>query len=236
MKKILLLITLLSTVALCGCMAQKIPGKYGFYSTKSPSLSVKFNGLEYLGEFREKRGVVSAQTYYYSDVDGGQGAWVEIIHTREGWNVSPAKVPGEEQPNTGVHVREFGGDDYYCRTFIVKPGSGDRGLAALSDFTVVRICTRLISSSKRISIGYAGRVDKKQAGKIFESNYYGELTQEQKDFFKAFNHRADSALLMTKYQKDDLGEKIENPRMLENPWYKFTDFMSLKRQIRKVGR
>ncbi len=236
MKKLLLLFILVATAALYGCVAQKIPGRNGFYSTKSPILSVKFNGLEYLGEFREKKGVANAHTYYYSDRGGGQGAWVEIVNTREGWNVSPAKVPGESLPNTGVYNRDIAGELYYCRTFLVQPGTGERGLAGLPGYTAVRICTKLISPSKKISIGYAGEVDADQARKIFSPQNYGGLTSAQKVFFTAFDEQADEIIIMTKFQQGDVEDKIEVSEMIENPWYRFTDFMSLKEQVRKVNR
>ena len=238
MSKILLaLLFMLLMLILAGCTgARKIPGKYGFYSTKSPALTLKFNGLEYQGEYKETKNGASVHNYYYLDRNGKQGAWVETINMKQGWSLRPQKVPGAELPNTGVHTKKIAGENYYCRTFLVQPESGKRGFAAMPSYTAIRIYTKLISQTKKISIGYAGEVNGKLAEKLFSSDNYGTLSQAQKDFFAAFDEKADSALIMDKYQKGDIEGKIEYAEMLADPWYKFTDFMPVKQMMDKVSR
>lgn len=238
MSKILLalLFTLLMLILAACTGARKIPGKYGFYSTKSPALTIKFNGLEYQGEFKESKSGASVHTYYYLDPDGKQGAWVEIIDTKQGWNLRPKKLPGGKLPNTGIYSKEIAGDSCYARTFLVQPKSGKRGFAAMSSYTAIRICTKLISQNQKISIGYAGEVNSELAEKISSSSNYGELTQAQRDFFAAFEKRADAAVIMDKFQKGDVEGKIEHAKILNDPWYRFTDFMPLKQQIEKISR
>ncbi|NDV25176.1 hypothetical protein [Desulfovibrio sp. JC010] len=236
MKKTILLITLLATLILCGCVARKIPGKHGFYSTKSPTLTVKFNGLEYQGEYKESKGKANVRTYFYADRDGTNGAWVEILDVRQGWNVRSKQVPGGKLPNTGIYTREIAGESYYCRTFLIPPGSGKSELASLPDYTAVRICTKLISTEQKISIGFAGQVNKEIAEKLFSSANYGELSQAQKDFFAAFDQRAETVLIMDKFEQGDVDEEIKSAEIIDKPWYRFTDFISLQRLIGKVQR
>ncbi|NDV21430.1 hypothetical protein [Desulfovibrio sp. JC022] len=236
MKKLFLIFILLANLILCGCVAQKVPGKHGFYSTKSPALTIQFNGLEYQGEYKENKSKASVHTYFYSDREGNNGAWVEIINMRQGWTVRPKQVPGDKLPNTGIYTRKIAGESYYCRTFLVPPDSGKSGLASQPGYTAVRICNKLISPAQKISIGYAGKVDPALTKKLFSSTNYGGLTQAQKDFFTAFDKRADTVLIMDKYQQGDVEEKIENAVILEDPWYTFTDFLPLNRQIDKIVR
>ncbi|GEM_PF-3026805 len=238
MSKILLaLLFTLLMLTLAACTgARKIPGKYGFYSTKSPALSIKFNGLEYQGEFKETKNGANVHTYYYLDPDGKQAAWVELIDIKQGWRLPPKKVPGAKLSNTGIYSKEVAGNSCYARTFLVQPETAKRGFAAMSSYTAIRICTKLISQSQKISIGYAGEVNSELAEEIFSSSNYGELTQAQRDFFAAFEKRADTAVVMDKFQKGDVEGKIEHAAMLSNPWYRFTDFMPLKQQIEKISR
>ncbi|WP_319761718.1 hypothetical protein [Maridesulfovibrio sp.] len=236
MIKIYLILALLTTLILCGCVARKTVGRHGFYSSKSPSLTINFNNLEYMGESKETEGTANVRTYFYSDGKGDEGAFVEIINLRQDWKLRPRKVPGEELPNTGIYTREIAGERFYCRTFLIPPESGKSGLASLPVYTAVRVCCKLISPAQKISIGYAGRVDLAQAERLFTSQNYGELTQKQKDFFAAFEERADKALDMKTYRKGDVSEKVETTKTLENPWYKFTDFLPFKSQIGKLPR
>lgn len=238
MSKILLaLLFVLLMLILAACTAaRKIPGKYGFYSTKSPALTIKFNGLGYQGEFKETKNGSSVHTYYYLDPEGKQGAWVEIINMKQGWRLPPKKVPGAKLPNTGIYSKKIAGDNFYARTFLVQPKSGKRGFAAMPSYTAIRICTKLISQNQKISIGYAGEVDSELTEKIFNSSNYGELTQAQRDFFVAFEKRADTAVIMDKFQKGDAENKIDHAEMLSDPWYRFTDFMPLKQQVEKISR
>lgn len=236
MKKTILLFTLLTTLILCGCVARKIPGKHGFYSTKSPALTIKFNGLEYQGEYKETKGKASVHTYFYADRNGGDGAWVEILNTRQGWTVRPKQVPGEKNPNTGIYTRVIAGEEYYCRTFLVTPDSDKSGLGSLPGYTAVRICTKLISPEQKISIGFAGEINKTIAEKLFNSSNYGELTQAQKDFFAAFDQRAETLLIMDKFVQGDAADEISTAEKIDNPWYRFTDFISVKQLIGKIQR
>ncbi|ACS79051.1 hypothetical protein [Maridesulfovibrio salexigens] len=237
MKIILALLLLLATLILASCTAaRKIPGKYGFYSTKSPSLTIEFNGLEYWGEYKTSKNAVTVHSYYYSGRDGAQGAWVELVNVRQDWELRPKKVPGAKLPNTGVYTREIAGDRYYCRTFLVQPNSGKSGFATLPVYTAIRICTKLISSKQKISIGYAAEVDAELAGKIFNSQNYDQLTQAQIDFFAAFDERADDALMMKKFQKGDVSDEIDAAVKLDDPWYKFSDYIDMDRLIGKISR
>ncbi|WP_319780654.1 hypothetical protein [Maridesulfovibrio sp.] len=236
MKKTLLLFALLASLILCGCVARKIPGKHGFYSSKSPALTIKFNGLEYMGEFRETKGKANVHSYYYSDRDGKEGAWVEIIDARQGWNVRPKQVPGGKLPNTGIYTKKIAGDNFYCRTFLIPPGSATSGLGSLPGYTAVRICTKLISPEQKISIGYAGQVNAALAKNLFNSKNYGTLTQAQKKFFAAFEDKADTVLIMDKFMQGDVDQEIASAEILADPWYRFTDFISLNQLIGRVQR
>lgn len=234
MKKILVLFILLATMAFSGCVARKIPGEYAFYSTKSPSLTVKFNELKYQGEYKATINAANIHTYFYADPKGEKGAWVEIMDVRQGWNIRPKRVPGRDFPNTGVFTRKIAGEDYYCRSFLVLPGTDEHSPESLPGYTAVRIYSKLISTQKKISIGFAEKIDPANARSIFSHPEYDGLTKEQKDFFAAFDQRADAALMLHKFQQDDISDEIKTAVPIKEPWYKSTDFMPIDQQVGKV--
>ncbi|WP_320009297.1 hypothetical protein [Maridesulfovibrio sp.] len=236
MKKILLLFILLATVTFSGCVARKIPGKDAFYSTKSPSLTVRFNDLKYQGEYKSTIKAANIHTCFYADPKGDKGAWIEIIDVRQGWDIRPKRVPGKHFPNTGVFTRKIAGEDYYGRSFMILPDKNKRSSESLPDYTAVRIYTKLISTKKKISIGFAEKIDPAAAKKIFSHPDYKDLTKEQKDFFAAFGKRADSALTLKKFQKGDINDEIKSAVAIKAPWYKSTDFMPIAQQVGKVQR
>ena len=236
MKKTILLFTLLATLAFSGCVARKITGEYAFYSTKSPSLTVQFNELKYQGEYKATINAASMHTYFYADSEGGKGAWIEIIDVRQGWNARPKRVPGDNFPNTGIFTRNIAGEDYYCRSFMVLPGAEERTQKSLPGYTAVRIYTKLISTQKKISIGFAEKIDSVTAKKIFRHPEYKGLTKEQKEFFAAFDTKADSALMLKKFKQGDISDEVKTAVDIKDPWYKSTDFMPLAQQVGKVQR
>ncbi len=236
MKKFLVLFILLATVAFSGCVARKIPGEYAFYSTKSPSLTVQFNELKYQGEYKATINAANIHTYFYADSEGEKGAWIEILDVRQDWNVRPKRVPGKNFPNTGVFTRKIAGEDYYCRSFLILPGRDKTSPESLPDYTAVRIYSKLISTKKKISIGFAEKIDPATAHSIFSHPDYEGLTKEQKDFFAAFDKKADTALMLHKFQQNDISDEIKTAVTIKEPWYKSTDFMPIDQQVGKVQR
>ncbi len=218
MEKVILSVALLFTILCTGCLGKKTANGNGFYSTNSPSLTVKFNkDVQFIGDKRNREGVSSTQSYFYASTNPDdslkEAAWVEFLTVKSGCFLYPKHLPGGRSPRSAIFTKDIDGDQYYCRIFITEPNP--KGFIEnyftqqgrkLPQYSTLRVCNKLISESKKMTLGYADNTDPGTAKKLFGNNYNitRRLNQDQIDFFESFDKKADKAISLKRFEETDL--------------------------------
>lgn len=215
MKKLILLLIILVGFLSSGCVGKKTAIGNAFYSTNSPSMTLKFNeGMEYIGEKRYKEGPVSVQAYYYSTKNEEKnifkGTWIDFLTVHKGYYLYPKHLPVGNVLNSAIYTKHIGNDRYYCRMFITQPnpkGHPESHFISqghkLPHYSVVRLCSKLISEKKKIILGYVTKIDEELVNKLVYNKSYKpiDLTTEQIDFFDSFDENADKAITFKKFEE-----------------------------------
>ncbi|WP_027723280.1 hypothetical protein [Maridesulfovibrio zosterae] len=218
MKKFLLLLSAILICTSIGCVGKKTAIGNSFYSTNSPSLTIQFpNNMNYIGEKHLTKSPSNIQVFYYAAKDEAEnyseGSWIEFLSVPNGWYLYPKHLPGGNSPRSAIFTKTIDGDQYYCRIFITKPDPNgfiekyfqDNG-HKLPKYSTVRVCNKLLSTKKKIVLGYAESTDSETAEKLFwkNMNISKRLNQQQIEFFDAFDKKADAKISLKKFEETDM--------------------------------
>ena len=114
MKKLLFLVLVLLTVACTGCVEKKIATQNAFYSTQSPSITIKFpENVQYVGEQSGTKDHIRSKRYYFADEDKTHAAdrlsFIEIQSIDTGYYWYPKYLPVGSGPFTNIYTKNVEG-------------------------------------------------------------------------------------------------------------------------------
>lgn len=217
MKKLLLLVLLLLTIACTGCVEKKVAVDNAFYSNQSPSITIKFpKNVQFIGEGSGTANKVTSRRYYYADEDKTHAAdrlgFIELQSIRSGYYWLPKYLPSGSGPLTSIYTKRINGEDYYCRAFITNANIGVHAkFYKENDITVpdtmdVLVCGKKISDSKKALFAYMRKADFNKFNTIFppDSINSESFTSEQIHYFNDLDKELSSEIFAKKFEESDL--------------------------------
>lgn len=217
MKRAYVLALLLITFTCTGCVEKKIAVQNSFYSTQAPALTVTMpDNVKFIGENSSYAYKSNIQRYYYAAEDENHHAdrigIFEVMTIPRGYYWQPKHLPVGIGPYTNVYTKDVDGEPYYCRLYLTTPKDemydefNNRFAINIPDVADVMVCTKLISSTKKIMFAYIRETDTDKLDGVFDYKRYNPnaMTSEQIHYFNEVDEELSSEFIMKKFQDSDL--------------------------------
>jgi len=217
MKRIYVLVLLLLTITCTGCVEKKIAVQNSFYSTQAPALSVTMpDNVKFIGETSSYAHKSSIKRYYYAAENETHYAdrisIFETLTIPRGYYWQPKHLPVGIGPHTNIYTKDVDGEPYYCRLFLTTPEDelyddfSNEFAIRIPDVADVMVCTKLISSTKKIMFAYIRETDTDKLDGVFDYKRYNPnaMTSEQTHYFNDVDEELSSEFIMNKFQDSDL--------------------------------